>query len=1623
MAIAFARVSYHSRAKGHSAVAGAAYRSGEKLIDERTGETHNFQNRHDVIYTELLLPESADSELSDRATLWNAVEQAENRKNSQVAKDFILALPRDLDSEHHIVLARQFTQHHFVRQGLVADIAIHDHGDGNPHAHIYVTTRRLKGRHFARHKARDLEPDVVRGRVVQPEYWGKQWRDFQNTYFKEQGMPLAVDAHYILSQRHEGRIRGQKNHYLKEENRLRREASINIAVHDPESVLTILGQQHAVFSKRDIACLLHKNTDTLEQFQDALLRLQAHRDLISLGPGDDGRDRYTTRANYEREAAMGDSAKTLYLQSTHRVSQRIVNHCVRTFTLNEEQALALDHIANSGDICAVVGRAGTGKSYMMNAAREMWQRAGYQVHGVALSGIAAQGLESGSGIPSTTLHSVTTRLLYGSLTLTKEDVLVMDEAGMTDLNDMALIVDAVRSAGAKLVLVGDSSQLQPIGPGAPFRAVVEQIGFAELNQIQRQVNGGDRHASIALSRGMVGSALDHYWGQQHIHLVDSPPPDEEDDDGGDGSGALSHLVRSWIQNTTPKTLHQRLILAHRHCDVDALNRHARQMMSQQGYLGTRSFCVRSASGDLELAVGERLLFLRNHPQMGISNGQFSTIEKIHRDQITVTIDGHRQRQLTFSTHDYPYFNYGYAATVHKSQGVTVDETYVYVGGRAWNRFLTYVAMTRHRLALHLFADQSQFPDLNALKKVLSRDGLKDTVLDWPISYAIRRGFDPDGIIGRFIDRVTDFKQSIKDKWLFVVNYEAYLQSQSHRDHLRTRQEQRTMARHVAAYVDLQRSVWLQWRQLKKESHSYSHVSEHPHYSRYYQERSERNRLAHTLYQERSFYDLILTQNSISMASLRQFSYDHQRYSEIKRFYPDIAELSSDWNRLYQHQRRYCQQHRDTLQRLSTDQRRFYRLVDDYRQARIDAGIGWSALFKDKEKDHTISDARWQFALQLAHTRNRLAYSIVLNSDACATFLQTTSLPLSDIEQHASSYSRPLQDESFTPKINKTPSSSVTTPTDNVHYFRYGVVNDALVAMGEDFYTTVLDHTGKRSGHTLRFGRKGSLSVNTKGQHAGTWHSFETGNGGGPIQFLMDTEHGWGLIYVEAIKEGARIAGLSEHDATLITRRKPAKTQAQREFEAKHIADDVSKKIASARYYYLSARSVDGTIGELYLRETRRIQGDLSEFRYHSRIRDDVFIKDHNGKDKQITTYHPGLVVAARNRDGEIVATQTIILNSTTMDKVDHTTVGVVKRSRGQIKGSAVLIHQGTSHKVIIAEGPETAASLIAAEPDAHIYVTLGNVKNATHLGWLAEKHHTDNLVFAVDKDRHTQNLNALKEVAQTLKYEHNIDSYMAIPHLPDRDQYDFNDLLKEKGIHAVKEQLAHTQKIIVPQRCIILDENTIHERIEKTRGNLSKSHLNMPSSIDPDNETPSPIELIQDDRFEWDVLASIDHNHAHWLSQYRELALQKSDEKEIIEVYQSMQKHMRLLSTDQKAIYTLQEKAPKLAHLILQQEKTRDKNKPFEIDWQSPQYRSEWKNLRQIDDQYVQWMVKFYDLSKAKHDKKEMTSLNRSITNQAEHVVNNKHLYKKVLERAPRLAKTMQSYIKSFKKDKGMDRE
>ena len=133
-----------SRSKGQSAIASAAYRSGQRLIDRENGQVKDFTHKRGVQYSEIQLPEQASNTYSDRETLWNAVQTKEAKSNAQLAREVEVAVPVELSRDQQIQLVHDYVQQNFVDQGMCADWSMHDKADGNPHVHIMLTMRSFK---------------------------------------------------------------------------------------------------------------------------------------------------------------------------------------------------------------------------------------------------------------------------------------------------------------------------------------------------------------------------------------------------------------------------------------------------------------------------------------------------------------------------------------------------------------------------------------------------------------------------------------------------------------------------------------------------------------------------------------------------------------------------------------------------------------------------------------------------------------------------------------------------------------------------------------------------------------------------------------------------------------------------------------------------------------------------------------------------------------------------------------------------------------------------------------------------------------------------------------------------------------------------------------------------------------------------------------------------------------------------------------------------------------------------------------------------------------------------------------------------------------------------------------
>ena len=214
MAIYHLSIKIISRGKGKSAVAAASYRSGEKIKNEYDGIVHDFTRKGGIAHTEILLPQNAPQEFLDRGTLWNSVEKIEKSKNSQLAREIEIALPKELNREKQIELVREYVKENFVKVGMCADIALHDKNDGNPHAHILLTMRPLNedktwGAKSKKEYILDENGEKVKlkngnyktrkintvdwNEQDKAEEWRKTWADITNKYLEENSIQEKVD--------------------------------------------------------------------------------------------------------------------------------------------------------------------------------------------------------------------------------------------------------------------------------------------------------------------------------------------------------------------------------------------------------------------------------------------------------------------------------------------------------------------------------------------------------------------------------------------------------------------------------------------------------------------------------------------------------------------------------------------------------------------------------------------------------------------------------------------------------------------------------------------------------------------------------------------------------------------------------------------------------------------------------------------------------------------------------------------------------------------------------------------------------------------------------------------------------------------------------------------------------------------------------------------------------------------------------------------------------------------------------------------------------------------------------------------------------------------------------------
>jgi ATP-dependent exoDNAse (exonuclease V) alpha subunit len=388
----------------------------------------------------------------------------------------------------------------------------------------------------------------------------------------------------------------------------------------------------------------------------------------------------------------------------------------RGYSLTSSQRAAALAICTSGRGAElVIGVAGSGKTTLLQVVREVFEEAGYQVLGTATSGQAARGLRRAAGIEAArTLASLAWRLDHGQLRLHERTVVVLDEAGMTDDGALVHLVAHVAGSGAKLVVLGDHRQLGPVGPGGALGALVARHPEAThaLAENVRQVDAAEREALAALRAGEVQKALT--WYDEHDRLRASAERDQ----------TLQAVVGAWANDVAMGK--DTAMYAWRRANVAELNRRARQEMGAGGRLSGPEL---EAPGGRCYRSGDRVVTLAPVNEKDLVTSERGTVVTVDpaTASLVVRTDEDRLVVLRGDECSAERLDHGYATTVHRAQGATVDRSHVFADGGG--RELGYVALSRAREESHVYVVAD---DLSQAKDDLRREWRRERRPTWAI---------------------------------------------------------------------------------------------------------------------------------------------------------------------------------------------------------------------------------------------------------------------------------------------------------------------------------------------------------------------------------------------------------------------------------------------------------------------------------------------------------------------------------------------------------------------------------------------------------------------------------------------------------------------------------------------------------------------------------------------------------------------------------------------------------------------------------------------------------------------------------------------------------------------------
>lgn len=488
----------------------------------------------------------------------------------------------------------------------------------------------------------------------------------------------------------------------------------NTAQFDPMDVFASLLRNQSFVTVSEIhRALLSKGIASPAPLIDVIIM---HDDAVRLyDPATQEEVGWTLRSIREQERAVLARAATLAASPDHEIGTRFIRAIARDMTLDDEQTDAMRHVLDAGSLKIIEGRAGTGKSHTLSAIRQAAERDGYEVIGLAPTNAVVQDLRDGGFARATTVHSL---LWYrehapdhANAQVAKKSMIIVDEAAMLDTVRIDALTRLAAETEGKLVLVGDDRQLASIERGGMFSEIRERVGSATLTTVRRQSQDWARQAAQDFAEGRFQAGLEAYNAHGLVHWQDSLET------------ARMALLERWRADTEAER-GTRFAFAYTNEEVRRLNDAMQAIEIDRGRIKA-CITLETERGTLSVGVGDRIAFRGTWKPKGIYAGALATVEAIDGARISVRSD--RGREITFDTREFTNIDLGYAGTIYRGQGKTLDQTYL-LHTHHWRDAASYVAMTRARGQTEVFVGRDQASGLAALVEQMSRQSDRGATL-------------------------------------------------------------------------------------------------------------------------------------------------------------------------------------------------------------------------------------------------------------------------------------------------------------------------------------------------------------------------------------------------------------------------------------------------------------------------------------------------------------------------------------------------------------------------------------------------------------------------------------------------------------------------------------------------------------------------------------------------------------------------------------------------------------------------------------------------------------------------------------------------------------------------------